>query len=735
MGQKITDLDGSVVTTTISGTDVFYAGKSTGLSGEDYFTNFNSLKSWLDGQATALSTAIEARTDLTTFPDNYNLLLTDSSQALDADKERPLPKAAFVTYINGLADARIGAASIGALSNVDLTGLATGNALVFDGVNFVPGASDSTATYLNTVTGKGASKALQVNSSNDGYEWVTPVDQQSVDDAEAVAVLVGASPELGLLPSQNSVTPGTGDNATALAAMVALADTETYGSNRIAFGPGEYRSNSLALNSSKGGLYLDCAGEHVTHLTTATDNQAVVRFGVTHASARTQGYVLENASLSYQGTGEMSAGTIIEMYNTQKSRISNVTLDAVYAGLLLDACQHTVVEGFKTSTSGRTTAAGYGIKVTSSQAGLNAAGNYLERIELSFGAPGAASPAVGLDCEQFDGLYINQLHCQGAVIAWRVTPATGTTQDYALSLLATNIYLDACTTSHFVLEGTADQAFGKMRVSVFEFRNCGGDSCVLNPSSEVYDFALDNGIITQVGQTALYVGANMNGVKVTGVTFDDNNTDNGANDGDIDIIGDNVSISHSTFVGGGANGFSVRVDPSASNPSIRDNDFTQSTAGTILKLDGGPSSGFFHEVDYGDNREVAIHKSGNRDFTATISGANTRVNVIQFRTQPDQVVQFHAYVNVMGDDGSVNTYEIKGHFKNAAGDATFVNSGATTVVLSNQEDAPGVGNPCEFLIGTSANVNLISIAVRAGASITTSSVVSGRVYWESTDFS
>ena len=78
--------------------------------------------------------------------------------------------AADITDFSTAADARIAAANIGDLNNVDTTGLATGDILVYNGTNFVPesGAGQNTtvvasdaATTVSTVTG-GATGSAEI---------------------------------------------------------------------------------------------------------------------------------------------------------------------------------------------------------------------------------------------------------------------------------------------------------------------------------------------------------------------------------------------------------------------------------------------------------------------------------------------------------------------------------------------------------------------------------------------
>lgn len=491
------------------------------------------------------------------------------------------------------------------------------------------------------------------------------------------------------------IEPGSGDVASDLADLAALSDSAAFAAMKIQLAPGIYQSDTTGLDSSQWGFNIEGAGRENTALAKTVDNgEPLIRLGVSHASDRTRGHTVRDLIMEYTGAGEATSGCFLEMYNTRAATISDVSVKAAECGLLGDAIQHSFISGWHTTLGSRTTRPEAGIKITTSQSGLNAAGNYMSDIELSFGASGTTAPTAGLLVKESDGLYITNIHCQGPQYCFWFDPEAGTTLDYVLSVLMSNVYGDYSGVNNYRITGQADQAFGYFGLSNFEFRAAGATSTNLNPSATFSNWLASNGFIRQAETTGLYVGQNMDGVYLSNIIFADNNQADDDN-GDINLLGDHFTLIGSRFTDNHVNGYGIRVHSAARAAKVIAADMRESLAGQKIEFESGSLP-----------RELEIHASNehdqvrrwDRDFYGTVTNASVAFNAFKYPVLADgEIVTLTAVANCDSDDGTgnVNAYTSVATFKNLSGVVTKV---AETTLATHEEDAP-TGAGIAWIVG------------------------------------
>lgn len=527
--------------------------------------------------------------------------------------------------------------------------------------------------------------------------------------------------------------PGDGtDQSSEIDNLVDMAEYGPYfDARRITLGPGEFRADTLAFTTADQGVQIVGQGEHVTEISTDTDAIGLVSFGVAHASARTQSYALRDVTLSYNGSGDTSAGSFVSLINTQKALIKDVTIDGAFDGITCDACQHTNISGLRTSAGGRSSAASSGIIFQSSQEDLNAAGNYISDTELSYGAAGGAGvPNEGIYVRNADGLYVSNFHTQGADIGYRITPEAGTTNDYAISILNSNIYLDSADTNNLLITGQADSGFGQILFSNFEFRNAGGNGANVNPGITAENLLFSNGVIKQTDQTGFLIGANVNGLLMNNIAFEDNNEANG-NYTDLDIRGEDVTLIGARFAGGDEDGSAIQIRSTANNVRIIGANFTDSVAGTLRDTD---EPLFDFATGSGSMREMQIHASSettqvrrfDRDFYHDGgSSAGATATAFEYETTTGEGIQLTAVVSCQSDGTDWNFYEESVAAENSSGTVTLVR--ASTNEKEDEEDAVTGGVGTTWIVSGSGSGTSLLLRIKTGAGVGTSYECSGEV--------
>lgn len=225
--------------TSLDDTDILVGGESPFGSGDDFKVTFANLKT----SAGIPSGGFADPTSNAQTPVGADSLIFNDASASAGSEAASCTITTFTSsIINPAADARIAAASVFDLSDVQDTSYTNGQVPVWSTANsrFEPGTGggDDTEGWLDALSGMGALKSVRRNAANTDYETFTPADTtdlaSAVTDAEdAAAVAVAAADEVtNYLPadyvrlSDTLTLDGSTNQYTAFKALVETAHTK-----------------------------------------------------------------------------------------------------------------------------------------------------------------------------------------------------------------------------------------------------------------------------------------------------------------------------------------------------------------------------------------------------------------------------------------------------------------------------------------------------------------------------
>jgi hypothetical protein len=184
---------------------------------------------------------------------------------------------------------------------------------------------------------------------------------------------------------------------------------------------------------------------------------------------------------------------------------------------------------------------------------------------------------------KFDGIYLSNSHFFYGDTVFDITPVDG---EIAASLLCTNVYFDTIRIAHFRVNTSTGSTLKSYGFEGCTFRACEESSSIQLLNTSLIDgFRIEGGTIrSNFGSGILQstAGDNLTGLIVTGVTFQDNNSNNDSLGGDVVVRADASIINSNTFSGGGALGSCLRFLSGGDNNIATINNMNASTCTTKI---------------------------------------------------------------------------------------------------------------------------------------------------------
>jgi hypothetical protein len=188
---------------------------------------------------------------------------------------------------------------------------------------------------------------------------------------------------------------------------------------------------------------------------------------------------------------------------------------------------------------------------------------------------------------RFDGIYLSDSHFFYGDVCVEVTPVDG---EVAASFLCSNSYFDTIRVAHFRVNTSTGSTLKSYGFEGCTFRACEEGSAIQLLNTDLMDgFRVQGGTIRGnfgSGIRHSTAGDTVTGLIVSGVTFQDNNSENNALGGDVIVRADASVINSNTFSGGGAAGNCVRFLSSGDNNIATGNNMSATTCAVEI-LDGG----------------------------------------------------------------------------------------------------------------------------------------------------
>ena len=174
-----------------------------------------------------------------------------------------------------------------------------------------------------------------------------------------------------------------------------------------------------------------------------------------------------------------------------------------------------------------------------------------------------------------DGLYVENLHMHGTFFV----DSTGTSGETDLATMVfSNCYFDSSRDACVIFQGSPSVGYRDIRMTNCYFR-AGTTGLRIAPGVAADRFLISNSLFSGNDGNGLEINnANLSDSQINGCIFHNNNTANSASSGDILVNGNAVSVSNITHTGGGAAGFTIKVDAAATSISLNDIKAANSTA-------------------------------------------------------------------------------------------------------------------------------------------------------------
>lgn len=186
-----------------------------------------------------------------------------------------------------------------------------------------------------------------------------------------------------------------------------------------------------------------------------------------------------------------------------------------------------------------------------------------------------------------DGLYIENMHMHGTFL---VNPSNTGNEVVVSTIEVTNGYFDTSRDACAVISGTASAAYKDLTFTNCRFRG-GVTGLRIATTTTLVDLKVAASRFAQNSQNGMEVNNhNVNGLVLSSVTFDSNNSGNSASYGDLYLNGNALSVSDAHFYGGGALGFGIKLDAATSLAVLNGIDFINSAAANKITNLGGYTS-------------------------------------------------------------------------------------------------------------------------------------------------
>lgn len=223
--------------------------------------------------------------------------------------------------------------------------------------------------------------------------------------------------------------------------------------------------------------------------------------------------------------------------------------------------------------------------------------------------------------EGCDGIYLDNSHFFWSDVILDLEPTNTGEGVICASVIVGDVYFDTTRLNHVRFGGQASSAYKSFEFGNCQFRACQeSDSVLVDATGNVDLINFGGGTIFRSNKRSAIkssqVGNVATNMTVSGVTFDDNNTDNLTVQGDIITRGTGGTFTGNTHVGGGANGHAVRLLSGSEDNLVGSNNVSKSTATSKIN-DGGTNN------TVRNNKGFATENNG----TASIADATTSITV------------------------------------------------------------------------------------------------------------
>lgn len=370
---------------------------------------------------------------------------------------------------------------------------------------------------------------------------------------------------------------GTTDDTAAIqatvdAAQALVTDVLTDGVT-VYFPKGKYKVTATVL-ITKSGITLAGAGGGASVITAASSNFNMVSFDNATATM----YYCGVRDLHFYSPGGATAGYQLTVKRATYFVAHNLMFNGWFGGMYLSRLGKAMFSQIIFSQEARTTTTTGAAIYMGSDYGYSSDVHFTDvQIVEDITYAGATSFMITAG----DGIYVSNLHMHGQLT---VSPSGTGNETTVRSLAFTNCYFDGARDPLVLLTGTTTVAFSEIRFTGCYFR-AGQIGMRLSASSVISNLHINGCTFADNKLNAIEcTNNNLQDALIAGCIFDNNNTDNNASYGAVKIGGTGAHLMSSIFTGGGALGYDVSVNASATNITLAALNTLASTAVTPMKF-------------------------------------------------------------------------------------------------------------------------------------------------------
>ncbi len=432
-----------------------------------------------------------------------------------------------------------------------------------------------------------------------------------------------------------AVGDGVTDDTAAIQAAVDYAGTITGSSDYTATGVGVFFpagdyliSSTITITSGGIGLF----GNPARGPRIITNEATLDMFTVGDSGDTANNWEVHFSNLLFYASNVNNAGVVgIRVYRSFMGSVRWCAFENCYEGIVGHRMNRWTLHGCRFWQNRTTQIAASSVRMLGMASG-NGGGIHISDCEFAGGGSLVPSVDAHLLIESCDGLYVVNSHTRDCNHAVKVNPDGTATKNVIDSLFFSNCYFDENYLYNVWLTGSVSSG-GRYQVISFDgcyFRGTGGEStnCVRvgvsdggSFTGDVFGFTFNGGSMRQADSTAALIQGSSNsflevyGVCFAGVYFDDNNFGGAATTTAIQCEAETLTVTGCTFgqdITAGTQVVQANLSgPNSSEPSFvavgndfsKNNcssypiDYTQSSSGTSVTIEGNAFPGLGRSID------------------------------------------------------------------------------------------------------------------------------------------